>query len=39
MVDIRCETVNSPFVIFIPPFTLIVDAFRVDGIPPPPPGG
>jgi hypothetical protein len=32
MVDMRCETVNCPFVIFIPPFTLIVDAFRVDGM-------
>ena len=25
--------------IVCPPFTLIVDAFRVEGIPPPPPGG
>ena len=39
MVDMRCVTLRSPLVIIIPPFTLIVDAFRVDGIPPPPPGG
>jgi hypothetical protein len=32
-------TTRPPFVIVCPPFTLIVDAFRVEGIPPPPPGG
>jgi hypothetical protein len=32
-------TFRSPFVILCPPFTLMVDASRVEGIPPPPPGG
>jgi hypothetical protein len=32
------EIVIPPFVIVCPPFTLRVDAFSVEGIPPPPPG-
>lgn len=32
-------TINAPFVIVCPPFTVSVDAFRVEGMPPPPPGG
>jgi len=32
-------TINAPFVIVCPPFTVSVEAARVDGIPPPPPGG
>jgi hypothetical protein len=27
-----------PFEILMPPFTLMVDALRVEGVPPPPPG-
>jgi hypothetical protein len=37
--DIPPLTIREPFVIVCPPFTLIVDTFRVDGMPPPPPGG
>ena len=32
------EIVNPPPVIVWPPFTLMVDAFRVEGMPLPPPG-
>jgi hypothetical protein len=37
--DMPPDTIREPFVIVCPPFTVSVDAFRVDGIPPPPGGG
>jgi hypothetical protein len=37
--DIPPDTIREPFVIVWPPFTVSVDALRVEGIPPPPGGG
>jgi hypothetical protein len=38
-IDIPPDTIREPFVIVWPPFTVSVDALRVEGIPPPPGGG
>jgi hypothetical protein len=38
LIGSKDEFMMPPFAMLIPPFTLIVDAFRVEGMPPPPPG-
>jgi hypothetical protein len=38
LIGSKDEFMMPPFAMLIPPFTLMVDALRVEGMPPPPPG-